>query len=212
MRTRNVLLLFAVSMLAAFQAAETPQQAKIPKIGWLGTRVATDPDSASVVIRRELIELGYVEGKNVIFEYRYTEGNLERLPALVDELVRLKVDVIFTSTTPAARAAKNATRTIPIVFLTAGDPVVSGLVDSLARPGGNVTGFTTISPVIVGKRLELLKETVPKLSRVAVLWTPRQSDQSWKESQLAARELDLQIHSMEVSSADQFNSAFKRGN
>jgi putative ABC transport system substrate-binding protein len=110
---------------------------------------------------------------------------------------------------PATKAAKNATKTIPIVFSTSGDPVVAGTVDSLARPGGNVTGFTTISPAIAGKRLELLKETVPKLNRVAVLWTPRQSDQSWEESRLAARELGLQIHSMEVSNADQLDSAFK---
>jgi putative ABC transport system substrate-binding protein len=190
-------------------SAEAQQQAKVRKIGWLGTRPASSPDSGIEVIRRELHALGWVESKNLAFEHRYTEGKLERLPVLADELVRLKVDVILTGTTPAARAAKKATGTIPIVFSTAGDPVVAGLVDSLARPGGNITGFTTISPVIAGKRLELLKETVPKLPRVAVLWTPRQSDQSWKQSQLAARELGLQIHSMEVSSADQFDSAFK---
>ena len=115
------------------------------------------------------------------------------------------------STPLAAVAAKNATRTIPIVFLLAGDPVASGLVDSLARPGGNITGFTTISTVLAGKRLELIKETVPKLSRVAVLWDPKSqaSDQSWKESQLPARELGLQLHSMEVSSAAKFEGAFK---
>jgi putative ABC transport system substrate-binding protein len=123
-------------------------------------------------------------------------------------LVRLKVDVILTFSTPATRAAKNATKTIPIVFLTEGDPV-GELVDSLARPGGNLTGVTTISSVIAGKRLELLKETVPKLSRVAVLWTPRGGEQSWKQSQLAARELGLKLHSMEVGSADQFIGAFK---
>jgi putative ABC transport system substrate-binding protein len=197
-------MLFALSC-----PADAQQQAKIAKIGWLGNRPASGPGSGPEVIRRELRALGYVEGKNIAFEHRYTEGKLERLPALADELVHLKVDVILTGTTPGARAAKNATRTIPIVFWTEGDPVVAGLVDNLARPGGNITGFTTISPVIAGKRLELLKETVPKLSRVAVLWTPRQSDQSWKESQLAGRELGLQIHSMEVSSADQFDSAFK---
>jgi putative ABC transport system substrate-binding protein len=123
----------------------------------------------------------------------------------------LKVDVLVINSTPAALAAKNATRTIPIVFFGVSDPVVAGLVDSLARPGGNVTGFTNIAPVLVGKRLELLKETIPKLTRVAVLWDPQApgSTQQWKESQLPARELNLQLHSMEVSSADKYEDAFK---
>ena len=202
-------ILLGAMLLAFSLPADAQQQAKARKIGWLGTRPASGPDSEIEAIRRELHSMGWVEGENIAFEHRYTEGKVERLPALADELVRLKVDIIFTGSTPGARAAKNATRTMPIVFLTSGDPVVAGLVDSLARPGGNLTGFTTISPVIAGKRLELLKETVPKLSRVAVLWTPRQSEQSWKESQLAARELSLQIHSMEVSNADQFDRAFK---
>jgi putative tryptophan/tyrosine transport system substrate-binding protein len=197
-------LLFALCL-----SAEAQQQAKVAKIGWLGNRPASGPDSGAEVIRRELHALGYVEAKNIAFEYRYAEGKLDRLAALSHELVRLKVDVILTGSTPSAKAAKNAARTIPIVFWTEGDPVVAGLVDSLARPGGNITGFTAISPVIAGKRLELLKETVPKLSRVAVLWTPGQSDQSWEESQLAGRGLGLQIHSMELSSADQFENAFK---
>ena len=156
--------------------AQAQQQAKIYKIGWLGSRPAVREDVAargSEIIRRELGALGYIEGKNLAFEYRSAEGEPNRLPALADELVRLKVDVLVMSTPSAALAAKNATRTIPIVFLLAGDPVASGLVDSLARPGGNITGFTTISTVLAGKRLELIKETVPKLSRVAVLWDPK---------------------------------------
>jgi putative tryptophan/tyrosine transport system substrate-binding protein len=206
------LLVYALPALivTTIHIAEAQQTAKRHKIGWLGTRPASGADSGIEVVRRELYALGWVEGKNIAFEHRYTEGKLERLSDLSDELVHLKVDVILTSTTPATKAAKNATNTIPIVFLATGDPVVAGTVDSLARPGGNITGFTMISPVIAGKRLELLKETVPKLSRVAVLWTPRQSDQSWEESQLAGRGLGLQIHSMEVSSADQFDSAFKK--
>jgi putative ABC transport system substrate-binding protein len=158
-----------------------------------------------------LRDLGYVEGKNIAFEYRFADNKLDRLPALADELVRLKVDVLFTPGINEALAAKNATRTIPIVFMSSGDPVAAGLVDSLARPGGNITGFTDIGAVLAGKRLELLKETVPKLSRVAVLWDPQNpsSAQQWKESQLPARELGLQLHSMEVSSADKFESAFK---
>jgi putative ABC transport system substrate-binding protein len=119
--------------------------------------------------------------------------------------------VLVTTSTAEALAAKNATRTIPIVFLGTGDPVAAGLVDSLARPGGNITGFTTIAPVLAGKRLELLKETVPKLSRVAVLWNPQIPgvESQWKESQLAALELGLKVHSMEVRSANDFESAFK---
>ena len=129
---------------------------------------------------------------------------------MADELVRLKVDVLVASSADEAQAFRNATRTIPIVFLAQGDPVALGLVDSLARPGGNITGVTAISTELSGKRLELLKETIPKLSRVAVLWNPQSPTASvWKESQLAARELGLQLHSMEVSSADKFDSAFK---
>jgi len=160
---------------------------------------------------RELRELGYVEGKNIAIEYRSAEGKLDRLPAVADELVRLKVDVLLTSSTSGALALKNATRTIPIVFYSAGDPVAAGLIDSLARPGGNITGFTDISAALAGKRLELLKETIPKLSRVGVLWNPRDPGpaQQWKESQVPARELGLQLHSMEVSSADKYQDAFK---
>lgn len=206
---RPALGVMCALLLAVCVPARAQQQAKIAKIGWLTNRPASSPSSGLEVIRRELRALGYVEGKNIVIEYRYLEGKLERLPTLLDELVRLNVDVILTGTTPAARAAKKATSTIPIVFWTEGDPVVAGLVSNLARPGQNITGFTTISPVIAGKRLELLKETVPKLSRVAVLWTPRQSDQSWKESQLAGQELGLQIYSMELSSTEQFDSVFK---
>jgi putative tryptophan/tyrosine transport system substrate-binding protein len=126
--------------------------------------------------------------------------------------VRLKVDVIFANSAVVALAAKNATRTIPIVFNSQAEPVASGLVDSLARPGGNVTGFTTIAAVLAGKRLELLKDIIPKLSRVAILWELKNpgSEESWKESQLPARQLGLQIQSIEVGSADEFESAFSK--
>jgi putative ABC transport system substrate-binding protein len=159
---------FLFYILAAILTTIDPanaQQAKVPKIGWLGARSASAP--AREVFTRELRSLGYVEGKNIAFEYRYAEGKLDRLSALVDELVRLNVDVLLTPSTPATVAGKNATRTIPIVFYTGSDPVAAGLVDSLARPGGNITGFTTISAVLAGKRLELIRETVPKLARVA---------------------------------------------
>ena len=208
---KTIILLALCSLLFAPRTnAEAQQQATIPKIGWLGVRPAAS-DPARELFGREFRALGYVEGKNIMLEYRSADDKLDRLPALADELVRLRVDVLLASLTPAAAAAKNASRTIPIVFHGGFDPVALGLVDSLARPGGNVTGFTAIAPALAGKRLELLKETVPKLSRVAVLWDPQNpgSAQQWKESQLPARELGLQLHSIEVSSADKFEAAFK---
>jgi putative ABC transport system substrate-binding protein len=211
MKTKITILTLCAMLLAPCFNAYAQQQAKVAKIGWFRARPASSsPASAHDVIRRVLRDLGYVEGKNIAFEYRYTEGKLDRLPAFVDELIRLKVEVFLTSSTAETLAAKNATSTIPIVFYSGGDPVAGGLVDSLARPGGNITGFTFISPVLAGKRLELLKETIPKLSRVAVLWEPQDpgSAQEWKESQLPARELGLQLHSMEVSSADKVENAF----
>src|SRR5574341_1349059 len=155
-----------VTLLTCGAVVQAQESAKIFKIGSISGGTATVPESGPVALRRELRALGYVEGKNISFEARYYEGKLDRVPALAEELVRLKVDVIYTATGPATNAAKNATTTIPIVFLTSGDPVVAGTVDSLARPGGNITGFTTIAPMTAGKRLELLKETIPKLSRV----------------------------------------------
>jgi putative ABC transport system substrate-binding protein len=197
-------------LLALCFAVEAQQQAKIPKTGWLGIRAAAS-DPARESFRREFRALGYIEGKNVVFEYRSADDKMERLPAFADELVRLKVDVLLAWLTPAAVAAKNATRTIPIVFNGGFDPVALGLVDSLARPGGNITGFTSMASVLAGKRLELLKEITPKLSRVAVVWDPQNpgSAQQWKESQLPARELELELHSIEVSSVDNFEAAFK---
>jgi putative tryptophan/tyrosine transport system substrate-binding protein len=196
--------------LVPLRLAEAQQQAKLAKIGWLVTGGGSAARRES--FRREVLALGYVEGKNIVFEYRSAEGKTDRLPALADELVRLKVDVIATNSPTVTLVAKNATRIIPIVFYgISSDPVALGLVDSLARPGGNITGFTTIATMLAGKRLEILKETVPKLFRVAVLWNPREeaNEQQWKESQLAARELGLQLHSMQVSNADNYEGAFK---
>ena len=190
--------------------AQAQQRAKVPKIGFLGARPAASSIGLEL-FRQELRKLGYIEDKNIAFEYRSTDNKLDQLPTLADELVRLKVDVLVTPGTAEALTLKNATRTIPIVFFGGGDPVAAGLVDSLARPGGNITGFTSMGAVLAGKRLELLKETVPKLSRVALLWDPQDpsATQQWKESQLPARELGLQLDSMEVSSADKYESAFK---
>ena len=148
------------------------------------------------------------------FELRNAEEKPERLSALADELVRLKVDLIIAGGPNDALTAKKATKTIPIVFTDSdSDPVARGLVDSLARPGGNVTGFYSMADVLAGKRLEVLKESIPKLSRVAVLWYPESgsSEPQWTESQLAARQLGLQLHSMEIGNTDKYESAFKDG-
>jgi putative tryptophan/tyrosine transport system substrate-binding protein len=209
--TKIFCLFLMIILLGAGGVAEAQRPTKIPKIGVLRGQPASSPASSQELFLRAFREVGYVEGKNVAFEYRYSEGKIDRLPALADELVRLRVDVLVASSTSAALAAKNAARTIPIVFLNVSDPVASGLVDSLARPGGNITGIASIDSMLAGKRLELLKETILNLSRVAVLWNPqdRGSTQQWNESQLAARELGLQLNSIEVSSADKFEGAFK---
>ena len=206
---KAVLLLIGF-VLASIHFAEAQQPGKSAEIGFLGGSSASVHSALLETFRRSLRELGYVEGKNIAIQYRYAEAKFERLPDLADELAGLKVDVLIASSTPAAIAAKNATSSIPIIFLSVSDPVSVRLVDSLARPGGNITGFTNIAPEVAGKRLELLKETVPKLSRVAVLWDPKApgSTQQWKESQLPGRELGLQLHSMEVSSANEYDVAF----
>jgi putative ABC transport system substrate-binding protein len=204
-------LIVAVVILAATDSAFAQQQAKVAKIGELLFRPGTTLGAGREVFRAKLRELGYIEGKSVAYETRSADGKLDQFPVLTDELLRLKVDLLAASSTAEALAFKKATRTIPIVFVVSSDPVSDGLVESLARPGGNITGVTTIASVLAGKRLELLRETVPNLHRVAVLWNPRDpgSTQQWKESQLAGRELGLQLHSMEVSSAGKYESAFK---
>ena len=163
------------------------------------------------VFRQGLKELGYIEGKNIAIEYRYAEGKADRLPTLAAELVGLNVDVILTSSTPSVLAVKKATSTIPIVFVSINDPVASGVVTSLARPGGNITGLTILGPELSGKRLELLKEAVPKATRVAFLWNSANPAQGllWKESQAAAQELRLQLQSLEVRSSNDFDNAFE---
>src|SRR5262245_24790264 len=195
-------------LFALCHPAEAQQTGKVPRIGYLSNTATASP--LIEAFGQGLREHGYVEGKNIVIEYRYADTRLDRLPALADELVRLKVDVLVGGGPPVALAAKNATRTIPIVFYNVADPVALGLVDSLARPGGNITGFTIITEVLAGKRLELLKETVPKLFRVAMLWNPQNpgNELQWKESQLQARALGLQLYSMEVTNADKLQTAF----
>jgi putative tryptophan/tyrosine transport system substrate-binding protein len=207
-----VALISILATLLGYGEVSQTQQAKVAKIGYLSAQGIGrgGGGGANEVVRRELNALGYVEGKNILFEYRYADNKLDQLAGLAGELVGLNVDLLLATSNSAALAAKKATGKIPIVFLGSGDPVALGLVDSLARPGGNLTGTTSIAEVLSGKRLEILKETLPKLSRVAVFWDPKapESVQQWKESQLAARELGLQLHSMEISSADKFESAF----
>ena len=197
-KRKLIALLLATFFLTTVFSAQAQQQAKVHKIGWLAPGSVTSNTRIELFLR-EFRTLGYIEGKNISIETRYAEDKLDRLAGLANELVRLKVDLLVTSGANGASALKNASKTIPIVFFGAvSDPVAAGLVDSLARPGGNITGFSAISAVLTGKRLEILKETIPRLSRVAMLWDPLNpgNARDWKESQLSARELGLQLHSM----------------
>ena len=171
--------MLAALILACFRLADAQQPKKVPRIGYLSSLDPASESTRSEGIRLALRELGYIEGQNIATEYRYAEGKLDRVPELAAELVRLKVDIIVVAGgTGSIQAAKNATKTIPIVMTGGGvDPVEAGLVESLARPGGNVTGITILSRELGGKRLELLKEAVTKLVRVAVLYDPANSAQ-----------------------------------
>jgi len=205
----RITAVLVLATLVAGSAVAGAQQERVYKIGWLFLRPAEGSYGRNVT-RQALRDLGYIEGKNVTFEYRFADNNPDRLPGLARELVQLNVDTILAASTNAALAAKNATNTIPVVFVSMADPVIAGLVDSLPRPGGNLTGFNTIATALTGKRLELLKEIIPALSRAALLWNPKNpgSSQDWKESVLSARELGLQLQSLEVSSAAKLDSAF----
>src|SRR5262245_20192835 len=193
-------------------AAEAEQAAKIARIGYLAGSLAGAPNLPEA-FRQGLRDLGYVEGRNVVIEYRDAEGKLERLPALAAELVALKVDVILAPSTPQALAAKQATGTLPIVVAAADDAVGSGLVTSLARSGGNVTGLSFLAPELVGKRLELLKEAVPGITQVAVLWQPgglgeRTEKEQLKEADVAARALGLRVQFFEARGRADIDRAF----
>ena len=213
MRKAGVLsILFVVALLVVAVIADAQQPKKIHRIGYLSSGDPTSESARFEAIRLALRERGYVEGQNIATEYRYAEGNLDRLPALAAELVRLKVDIILvTGGDQVIRAAKDATKTIPIVMIGASaDPVEAGLVDSLARPGGNVTGLTNLITELGGKRLELFKEAIPKVVRVAFLYEPTSPNQvlELKEVQTAARPLGLTVRSWEVRAADGFEKVF----
>jgi putative ABC transport system substrate-binding protein len=212
MDRREFLGTLAGGLVAAPLTAGAQQAAKIARIGYLAGNLAANPQPHEA-FRQGLRDLGYVEGRNVVIEYRDDEGKPERLPALAAELVALKVDVIVAGATPHTLAAKQATRTLPIVFAAAGDPVSSGLVTSLARPGGNVTGLSVLAPELVGKRLEQLTQAVPWVSRVAFLWQPgaageRTQKDMLKGAEAAARALGVRLHSVEARGPADIDRAF----
>ncbi|MGH7774911.1 MAG: ABC transporter substrate-binding protein [Candidatus Binatia bacterium] len=201
-----LLILATLGTAAAIAAAQKP--AKVPRVGFLSGGMQGPLHEA---FREGLRGLGYIEGRNVAIEHRFAQGKEDRLHELAAELVRLKVDVIVTLSTLDALAAQQATRTIPIVMMISSDPVGTGLVASLARPGENITGLTTLSPELSGKRLELLKEAVRRLSRVAVLWNAANPDKAleFEQIQVAARSLGLQLQSLQVRGASDFQGAFR---
>jgi len=204
------MLIVALALLAGPLGATAQQPAKVPRVGYLGSSSpAVDADLIGA-FRQGLRDLGYIEGQNLVIEYRWAEGRYERLPEFAAELVRLKVDVLLTAGTPGALAAKRATPTIPIVMVRVGDPVAYGLVASLARPGANLTGLSTDSTEVDGKRLELLKEILPSLSRVGVLLNPANPNTAlhWKQVQAAAEALHLKLERVEVKRAEDFDAAF----
>ena len=213
MRLIGLAVVLTLSVILVPLVVEAQQAAKIAQLGYLGTDRAASPHLREA-FRQGLRDLGYVEGRNLVIEYRYSEGKPEWFAALAAELVALKVDVIVASSTPAALAAKQATRTIPIVLTGAGDPVTSGLVTSLARPGGNVTGLSILSPELVGKRLELLTQAVPGVSHVAVLWQPggglgeRTEKDMLKGAEVAARALGVRPQFVEARGSADFDRAF----
>jgi putative ABC transport system substrate-binding protein len=208
----TLVFVFLVFLSAHVAGAQQPGKI-IPRIGYLMQQSAPagSPSRLLEAFLEGLRELGYVEGKNVAIEYRYTEGKNERLPELVAELARLKVDIIVVETDMAALQAKKATQTIPIVMTGSSDPVSEGLVSSLAHPGGNVTGLTSLSPATIGKRLQLLAEVVPNLTNVGVLWdgvSSPLSDREWAEMRAAAQQLKVQLYSLKASGPAEFPRAF----
>ena len=208
---RRVVLVLGAGALAAPLASFAQQQAtKVFRIGFLHPASALASADRVEALRAGLRDLGYVEGKNIIIEFRWAEGKYDRLPDLAAELVSLKVDVFVTAATPAANAARHATTTIPIVMATSGDAVAAGLVTSLARPGANVTGSTFFSPELNAKRLERLKETMPRITQVAVLLNPNNPAfvTDIKQMEIAARSLKVGLQQFAVQGTEEFDSAF----
>ena len=208
------IFLIVLALTVCGASAEAQQEKPIPRIGFVSNTFPSAVATRVEAFRKGLHELGYVEGKDIVIEYRHSEGKPDRLPALVAELVRLKVDTIVTSGPLVTRAAKDVTSKIPIVFAQEGDPVGSGLVVSLARPGGNMTGLSNFSPELGGKRLEILKEVIPRLDRVAVLGTSTVESHALflKEQEPAARALRLQLQYLDLLNSRDIEPAFRAAN
>ena len=213
MNRRAFLGTVAGGLLAAPLAAEGQSSVKVPRLGYLASDLVRGPQRLPEAFRQGLRELGYVEGRNLVIEYRDAEGKLERLPALAAELVALKVDVIFCPGTQHTMAARQATTTVPIVFADIDDPISRRLVASLARPGGNVTGLANLNTDIFGKRLELLKQTVPGFKQAVLLWQPsylpqRAKDDIHKQAESSARAQGVQLKFVAVEKPDELETAF----
>jgi putative tryptophan/tyrosine transport system substrate-binding protein len=211
MRKKFFALALCALPFALCTLTEAQQPKKVPRIAYLAASPASANAGRLEAFRQGLREIGYVEGENIVIEDRYAEGKFDRLPALAADLVRLKVDVIITAGPPVTRAVKEATATIPVVMAQDGDPVGNGFVASLARPGGNITGMSQLAAEISGKQLELLKETVPKLSRVAVLGTSTRpgNAQALKETELAAGTFGVRLQYLDVRGPEDIETAFR---
>ena len=208
MMKRIIGLALGSILLAVGLPAQAQQPTKVARIGYLSPGDPVSRTYRTEAFRQGLKELGYIEWKNIAIEYRFAEARSERLPELAQDLVRLKVDIIFAGSHPATEAAKNATQTIPIVT-SSQDPVSSGFVVGLARPGGNITGLTNLTSELVGKRLELLKEVIPQLFRVAVLWTPSHPASTiWRRTEVVAQSLGVQLQAAEIRERDDLELAF----
>jgi putative ABC transport system substrate-binding protein len=209
LRTIGLFSTLALSLLTGPLPAEAQQAGKAYRIGYLSPAFSSGTPARTEAFRQGLRELGYIEGQNIVIEYRFAQRKLNRLPDLAAELVRLKLDVIFAFSAPAVRALKKATTTLPIVTVS-GDPVRAGFVASLARPGGNITGLANLTPELVGKRLELLKEVIPQVSRVAILWNSVESSAGlrMRETQSAAASLGIELQPLEVKGLKNLEDAF----
>ncbi len=210
MDRRTFVKTLGVGLLAAPLAAKAQQARRIARIGFLSSYSAERESIFLAAFQQGLLELGYLEGRNIFIEQRYAGGNFQKLPDLAAELLALRVDILVTTGTPAAQAAKNATSVIPIVMTLVADPVGTGLVASLARPGGNITGLSDFNAGVVAKRLQLLKEVVPSASRVAVLFNPANPTNplQWKLTQAVAPALGVTLLSLEAKGADDIDRAF----
>ena len=211
MRSKILWTFLGMALVAAGSLAQAQQPKKVPRLGYLAAVSATADAPRLEAFRQGLRDLGYVEGQSILIDYRHESEDLQRLPMLAAELVRLDVDLLVTVTTNAAQAARKATSTVPIVFMGVTDPISTGLAETLARPGGNSTGITNVAAILTGKRLELLKETDPRIVDVAVLWDPKApgSVPQWEASQQPAGKLGLRLHSIEASSSESYAAAFK---